>query len=62
MIYLSIIGNHDKVNSDQSYGAALTIFLQYKAKIRNVLAVPTAGIKTSTGVNVPRILPKVERA
>ena len=36
MIYLTFIGNHDQINTGQSYGAALRIFLDYKDAIEQV--------------------------
>ena len=36
MIYFTFIGNHDKITSGQPFGAALTIFLQYKSLMDQV--------------------------
>ena len=36
MLYFTFINNHDKNTPGRPYGAALTIFLQYKEKLKNV--------------------------
>lgn len=50
MIYITFVGNHDKIISSHPYGAALTIFLQYKKQIDKIylLITPT---KTDNSVN-----------
>ena len=45
MIYLSFIGNHDQIIPGQSYGAALTIFLQYREQIDRVYLLVTPSKK-----------------
>jgi len=54
MIYLTFIGNHDQITPGQSFGAALTIFLDYKDAIREVFLFVTPS-KKKDGVDYRKI-------
>lgn len=55
MIYLTLVGNHDALdNSREGYGAALTIFLQYKKLISDVYIFVTSS-KGTDRVNYKEI-------
>jgi len=57
MIYLSFIGNHDQITPGQSYGAALTIFLQYREQIDRVYFFITPS-KKDQKINYAHCCPK----
>jgi len=59
MIYFSFIGNHDKIEAGQPYGAALTIFLQYKAEMERVYLFVTPS-KRQAAVNYEEIAQKTK--
>lgn len=54
MIYVSILGNHDKITPGNPFGATLTIFLQYKDKIENVFLFVTPS-KRGSEINYQQI-------
>ena len=45
MLYLTFIGNHDQISPEQTFGAALKIFLDYKDVIRQVFLIVTPAKK-----------------
>ena len=61
MIYFTFIGNHDQIEPGQPYGAALTIFLQYKAEVNRVYLFITPA-KRQTAVNYEEIARKTKNS
>lgn len=54
MIYLTFVGNHDKITSSHPFGAALTIFLQHKEQLENVYIFVTPS-KPGSDINYTEI-------
>jgi len=59
MIYFTFIGNHDQIEPGQPYGAALTIFLQYKAEVERIYLFVTPA-KSQAAVNYEEIARKTK--
>jgi len=55
VLYLTLVGNHDKLNNQQNgLGAVLTIFLQYKEQIEDVYIFVTPS-KNTDKINYQQI-------
>jgi len=54
MMYFTFIGNHDKISPDHPYGAALTIFQQYKENLDKVFLFVTPS-KRDSAINYDQI-------
>lgn len=59
MTYLTFIGNHDKIVPGQPFGAAITIFLQYKEQLERVYIFVTPS-KPGNGANYNEIAQKTK--
>ena len=59
MIYLTFIGNNDKITTAQPFGAALTIFLQYKDQLEQAYLFITPS-KTGSDIYYSEIAKKTK--
>ncbi len=58
MLYLTLVGNHDKLGNQQNgLGAVLTIFLEYKERIEDVYIFVTPS-KNTDKINYQQIAEK----